>query len=402
LKPPAQPNPAFVTNIANNLAYWQAMLAELPEAQVGILDGEKNNLVQAIRFGLRVPETRLVATQVAVDAFHFVDRVGYQREWIRVLQAIYDRQFATDPVLAVAVLNRLGQLYRVTRQLDQALLYHEEARLEAKQHRNELDYGIACWQLGADYLQLGQLEQAEPLLIEACSILEKVDESQFWLPAAMNELGTAYEYRGNYVQAEHIWRESYLIYNAIEKVIDATRVAQNLFSLLAQMERYEECNSLIEIVGEKLSDERLLVERAKFLVRVGAVYAKQNEWPESERVFRQTNVDDLIQAGLLDWAAANVVNLGYVLGQQEKLEEATRFLEDGLRIAREGADDVRIVSAAINLADVLVARGDFNRAIAYYGLAETCAAGHSDSKWFSETTEEAVMKRARAVEMSNV
>lgn len=390
-----RPNPAFIHSVAKNLEFWTQKLVDLSEFEVAQLYGDKDNLVQAIRFGLRIPETREAASKLALDAFHFVDRAGYQREWTRILETIETKLLPLDPDLRIAILNRLGQLYRHTGQYDEAVIYHEQAQALAKQHDKELEYGIACWQVGADYRWLNRLDSAEIVLNEALSVLREVDEHRLWLPAAMNELGILHERRGNFERAEQLWREAYAIYLENGKVVDANRIARNMIPLLARTERFEECDVLIEAVSAELADERLVTERAMMLLTVGAGYAQQEEWQRAEANFRSIDIDPLIRAGQTDWAASTVVNLGIVLARQKRYEEAEGYLREGLQLAQEYGDDIRVVSAAINLGDVLAAQQNYQAALDYYDVVDRYAGKYPEHSYFTSELAEALASRSR-------
>ncbi|MCO5184678.1 MAG: tetratricopeptide repeat protein [Anaerolineae bacterium] len=390
-----RPNPAFIHSVAKNLEFWTQKLVDLSEFEVAQLYGDKDNLVQAIRFGLRIPETREAASKLALDAFHFVDRAGYQREWTRILEAIETKLLPLDPDLRIAILNRLGQLYRHTGQYDEAVIYHEQAQSLAKQHGKELEYGIACWQVGADYRWLNRLDSAETVLNEALSVLREVDEHRLWLPAAMNELGILHERRGNFERAEQLWREAYAIYLENGKVVDANRIVRNLILLLARTKRFDECDDFIAIVSAELADKRLVTERAMMLLTVGAAYAQQEEWQRAETVFRTIDIDPLIRAGQTDWAASTVVNLGIVLARQQRYEEAEGYLREGLRLAQEYGDDIRVVSAAINLGDVLAAQQNYQAALDYYDVVERYAGKYPEHSYFTSELAEALASRSR-------
>ena len=53
-----RPNPAFIHKAAKNLEFWDTKPVDPSELEVAQLYGDKDNLVQAIRFWIAYTETR--------------------------------------------------------------------------------------------------------------------------------------------------------------------------------------------------------------------------------------------------------------------------------------------------------------------------------------------------------
>ena len=70
-----QPIPAFVQSVSAGLVYWQSRTRKLDDAQIGRLEGERQNLYRAVQFGLALPETWQETAEVALQKAEEAERV---------------------------------------------------------------------------------------------------------------------------------------------------------------------------------------------------------------------------------------------------------------------------------------------------------------------------------------
>ncbi len=82
-KPPS-PSPQFIRSTKAAVAYWRRRTQITADDTMRQLNRERQNLFQAVQFGLELPQTQHDAATVAWQVFDLVERQGYWQEWIPV------------------------------------------------------------------------------------------------------------------------------------------------------------------------------------------------------------------------------------------------------------------------------------------------------------------------------
>lgn len=125
-------NPQFTASIASGLEYWQAQTENSSDETISRLDARRQNLMRIVSYGLKLAPTQQAAAAVCLQAFPLIERRGYWQEWIPLLKSAANN-IHDDLVLQVKLLNRLGELYRISRQLPAAIETHLQAEKLSQQ-----------------------------------------------------------------------------------------------------------------------------------------------------------------------------------------------------------------------------------------------------------------------------
>lgn len=393
-----KPAPAFVRSIANNLIYWQQRIAALIDAEKGTLDSDKDNLLQAIRYGLGIEEMRGAATQVALDACSFVERAGYHREWIALLAAIIEHEWVLDLELKCALLNRLGQLHYQLLELHLAAECLTLARELAAQDGYVDGHGRALWHLGEVRQREGAYNEAEQLLLEARTVLADVALYASPYAAASNALGLLYLERGEFEAAEITLLEATEVARIHGYTTDHARILSNLSELYLRRRRFDDCLSFLDRADVLLIDPHYKVDRQFLRWRRAQVFVSQENWQAAENAARLVDVDYLQQVEQLQWVATIRVVLGQILVKQQKYVEAEVNLREGIAVAERANDPIRAAFGATELAHLLVERERFTTALTYYDKAELLAVVNPDNAFFQALRDEIEESRTRVME----
>jgi len=127
-----QPSPHFVQGVLANLHYWQQKISQLTDADMHYFQQEQANLMLAVKLGLQITTAQTAAAECLLLSFPLIERCGFWQKWQPLFAGAAAVNLTNHPVLQCKLLNRLGQLHRLLRQLDQAIAIHKKAAAAAQ------------------------------------------------------------------------------------------------------------------------------------------------------------------------------------------------------------------------------------------------------------------------------
>lgn len=199
---------------------------------------------------------------------------------------------------SLAVVREVDSLLRLNRKLtieqdfDGALRLSDYAKNKAATvfGKNSLFYASCLHSEGRTLYQMGQYADAEPPLLEAMSIRERIsgrENAQF--AAILNGLGALYQEMGQYSKAEQFYKETILIRAKVLGKEDPyyTNSLNNLGSLYRLMERYAEAEPLLlevrDIRARVLKKDDF--ENARILNDLGYLYLEMGDYVKAKPFF---------------------------------------------------------------------------------------------------------------------
>lgn len=369
------PNPQFIRSIQAGLRYWQQKTETLGPEQVAWLDSRRQNLHQAVLFGLNQSETWEDTVQLLLQAFDFSEWRGYWPEWIPVFEQALAKAPEKETVLFGRLQNRLGQLYRLDNRLAEAEGQHQRAlalaqrlveeellantynclaELHLSQKNVDLTkvYGRAALGLtksrpGFERLEaftrtnLGRIEEFVGNWPEAiahydlAAKLWRELKNHTYLARSLNDLGNVYTNTNEFAKAQQAYEEAGVILESTNNVKDKAYVYSNLGVLYYRQEKWEEAKTaLLHIDPLALRAQNELNLLASFYNNLGNVYVKLAQWPGAEEnlklaveMFRSLN-DKINLGNSLGTLATAYVGLG-------EPEAAKSCFEEGLALLRQ-------------------------------------------------------------------
>ncbi|MEW5987766.1 MAG: tetratricopeptide repeat protein [Chloroflexota bacterium] len=394
------PIQSFLDDVATNLAYWQGVAGCVGDREFGRLDHEWHNLFRAAQVGLAFPPTRPAAIELTLQLFGFVERRGYWQEWIFTLEQCLANCSNEQPA-KFYLLNRLGQLYRLNRQLAAAITTHEAAAIIAQSRNDHLALSQAYFNLSEDYRLDRQLTQAETYGLSALEGFISQGEAR-WKAATLNTLGVIAQWQGKLALAEERLREAVAGWREANQPTELARALGNLAATLraagemdAARQSYLEAAGVLAPTSSEL--DKVMVE-----ISLGGLYFDLGQWSEAEAAFRRANSPYLKQSSHVYYQAMVAHGFGHVRLRQGRNEEAEAYLRASVSLWRKADDQVMLANTLGTLAETLAARQDIDEATALYDEALACLINYTEDTlarrlWGDFSAQrEAILARNRA------
>jgi tetratricopeptide (TPR) repeat protein len=368
----------FADSVSANVNYWQRRVHRAGDQKFRALDSNHENLLRAIQFGLALPETQEETCKLISHSFTFVERRGYWREWLPVLNQAVKLLEGGNLLLRYRLLDQLGHLYRLDWQLSAALEAHQAAEALALEAEDDREVAHIRFNLSEDYRCARQYEAAERFGLAALELFTALGQANPQVAATLNTLGLVSQARGHFVTAEERLAEAVARFRRTHQPIDLARALKNLAMTLealgkveAALRCYIEAATLLEGTGSEL--DKVLVD-----LSLGTLYFNQGQWAEAEATFRRADSPYLRQSGYIYYRALATNNLGNVLLARGRLGEAEAYLLGSLRLWRQTTDEVMLANTLGTLGETFVRQAQPASARPVYDESLELLARHLD------------------------
>ena len=321
-------SPTFIRRIAANLQYWQQQTENVSDSTLLTLDTERHNLHRAVRYGLQVPETARMAAEVAANLFNLVERRGYWLEWLPLLEKIVYSPLHANHEHIPKFMNQLGFLYRLTRDFKRAEEMHQQAVERALAEEGLYTLGVSYFNLGNVYFETHAFEKARTFAMKAIASFTEADrsiEAQQYA-AVYNLLGLVARAEGKSEMAQSYFEKAITYWRQTNDKTYLARSLSNLGLTLTDREQpelalvyFDEADQLLDKTASELDKVRLALNR-------GVAYYQLAQWHEAEEAFLKADSSYLRQSGDVYHQALVAYNLGEVLLQQGRFEDALTYL----------------------------------------------------------------------------
>lgn len=363
-------SPQFIASLTNALVYWQQQTQNLDDALIIEIDPERQNLHEVVVIGLDLPQTWKLAAGVALQVFYLVERRGYWQEWLEVLNKALVYCPTTAYHLQGQLLNRIGELHRFGRQLEEAIEVHKQAEALAQQQEDELALAEAHFRLCYDFLVTRQYKEAEQFGLLTLEVFTRLAVKGAWLANTYRALGMIARQRGDMPTA--LERLSCAV-ELGRKLNQPTRLARILYDLGSA---YQDAGKYDEALAQFHEASKLLEttasERDKVNVQnnIGTLYFRRQQWDKAEFAFQQAQASRYLrQSGNAHLQALVATNLSNVFLKQGRLSEAETILRQAWILRLQANDEVSLANTIGSLAEVLAQQGQWDEAISLYEQA---------------------------------
>lgn len=361
----AQPvHPQFVQTIHAGLRYWQTQMEDNSDEAIRRLDADRHNLYRIVQFGQWLPEMWRDTAVIALQAFYLVERKGYWPEWIPILEQAVAHWVQDDLPLKGQLLNRLGYLYQISRQLSQAVATHAQAEQIARQLQDARLLNHVFFNLCADYRHLRQYEKAEKYGLLALAGFEQQNAEDKWKAITLNELGMIAHFQRDLLLARQRLERAAALHRQNGQPTDLLRTLNNLMGVARTEKNYDLALAYYQeasLYFDKISSE---FDRTVFETAIGGTLFELGRYSEAEAAFRRANSPYLQRSSHIYYRALVWQCLGITLFKQNRLEEAEGCL-------RESADLWSVANDNLMLANTLGTLGELHEAKNQPGLANT-------------------------------
>ena len=223
--------------------------------------------------------------------------------------------------------------------------------------------------IGKVYLQLGFLEEAEPLLQESLETRRRLPEVPLEVATSLHHLGRLRRQQGEWESAEPLIREALELRREHlgEEDLQVAESLNNLGLLYYQMGDYRQATpaleKALEIRRRQLSSPHRSV--AESLNNLGLLRFREGDTAAAEPLLREAaaGYEESLGGGHPDLAAA-LQNLALVLHRKGDPKEAERVLRRVLALQRErlGEDHRDVADTLKNLGALLLRQSSFREA----------------------------------------
>lgn len=374
----AQPDPQFVHSVQAALAYWQRRLEDAPPHE---LDAERHNLYRAIQFGLAHHDTQTTAAEAATRAFSFAHDQGHWQEWLRVMEQASPVCARLEAPAQFWFLTRLGNLRRLTRDLNGALRAHREAL--------QLACATADLYLVAQaHYQMGRALRGARRHAEALEHLDTVEEligrqegegADALAAFLHNAQGRVAHDQGRLADAQaHLERAVAIRRRMAQRVL----LADDLLDLGYVHVDASEHDAALACFMEALAhlegtDNRL--RRLQVLHSIGVLHFAQGAYARAERFFREMDMRFLMETGNLRQQAMALVSLGNAMLYQGRHAEASQTLHESVALWRQLEDQEELANAIGSEGEALAGLGEREEARKMFDEALTVLANSPET-----------------------
>lgn len=369
-------SPRFIKSITANIAYWTTESQDLRDETLPALDAERENILHAVQVGLRLPQTFAATAELALQSFLLVERRGYWREWMPVLQQLIATENDDHLRLKFNLLKQLGELQRLDRQLQAAVESHQAALNSAQQLADQEAVAQAKIGLSEDYRALRQYSQAEQYALMALEWFTS-QKAKRWLAVTLNTLGLIAQSRGEWVLSEQRLTRAVALWQQIEQPTELARSLNNLALTLQESGKFEEALRCYRDAATLLSQTASELEKVKLQISLGTLYFGLKQWPKAEAAFKKANSDYLHNSGHLYYRALIAQNLGNVLLIQKRFNKAEGHLRYGIELWEQVDDKLMLANSLGTLGQTLAGQGQAKEARRLLGQAISLLAPYS-------------------------
>lgn len=372
---------AFITIIERSLDHWQQLTSDLEdETAAPRLDQERHNLYQAVEMGLALQQTWPEAAAVALQAFPLAERRGYWQEWRTVLQRALAHADPDETHLQCQLLNKLGQLYRLSRQLPEAVAAHEQAlelaeKLGSSRLRVETHYNLA-----EAHLRNRAYDEAEAHGDMALRLLDELEgaDRTYWTAVTLNTLGELARLQGRPDLAEARLARAVEMRRRLQQPLPLARTLNDFALALIANGKIEAALARLQEAEELVRPTDFQHDKAMIALNVALAHFQCERWQAAETALRRIDADYLRQSGHVYYQAVTAQSFGIVLARQARYSEAKPHLTEAISLWREAHDDVEQANSLLTLGEVLAAEGRPSEAIPRYREAIDLLAQHPD------------------------
>jgi CHAT domain-containing protein/tetratricopeptide (TPR) repeat protein len=341
---------------------------------------------RAILLALAGIETTDTVSVLSNIAFLYARQERYA-DALRVFNEVLDlrrRLLPRDHPDLATTIDGLAGVYDSMSRFDEAERLYREA-LEIRMHTlgpDHEDTAASRNNIAMLYKNLGRYNEARALLTEVRAVLERrLDPGHEWIAATHDNIGDLELRLWRLAEAEQAFLTGRQLRAARLPPGHSDLIASdgNLAMVYTLQERYSEAERIHRsIVAELEPRSERSGDLALALNNLGGLLKQTGRLNEAERAYRRAlSIRRAIHPGDHEDVATSLNNLGAVLLEQGKDDDAGRTLEEALnmRFRIFGPDSVQATVALNNLAAVFLDRKDLAHARTYYERARTSLLG---------------------------
>jgi tetratricopeptide (TPR) repeat protein len=370
------------------------LAADFDDSTIHDLDKEHHNILRAAQFGLELPETRRVSIDLMLQIFTLIERRGYWRQWIPVMEFALLKCGSVDDALRMSLLDRLGQCYRLDRRWAEAIAAHKEGESVAYNLGNEKGLAQSHLSLSQVYWGARDYDLCEKYGEAALAEFHAMAEVDPELIGAGNTImGLLYYGRGDHMKAEKSLNRAVSIYRQMQQPALLGRSLMNLALSLEASGNAHDALTLYEEALAVLEKTEHELDKVRVELSLGTLHINAGRLHEAEAAFKRADSTYLRNSGLVYYQALTANNLGNTYLEMGRLPEAELYLRQSIAMWQFVGGRLMLANTIGTLAEVVAAQGNGEDALPLYDEATSITIDFSEDAWGRRLHEKFVAAR---------
>lgn len=373
---------SFPEMVKQALRHWGQFVANLPNQSIALFAPQHDHIALAVRYGLQFKSTQTLAWQLALDVFPLIEGWGQQWEtWLSVFGRVNEPTMSLVTPLRAQLLNRSGQLCRLSGRVETAIEQHLQALTLAEQTNDLLLKLSVAYQLCADYRVRQNKAEARRYLGVAQALVERVPAGDTWTAQLTYTEALLTQREGHYEQALTLFQQALAHWQALEQPIEQGRTLSEIATTLALQGHYESALATYKKAEKQMETAQAEVESARIRYQIGWLYVQQHQYQLANLHIEQAR-RRLYQLPFAPPRLVAVIHhgLGYTLLHKDRLTDATLYLRQATDYWKGLDDTLNLANTTATIGEVYKAQGNFQRALTTYEDALTLLNGKQGSR----------------------
>lgn len=340
----------FIARGLDKLSDWIKQFGRTPTPK---FITRRDEILHAVTLAMEFPSTRPTAVALTLAVFPLIENSDSWVPWRPLFETFPNYFDEFDLPTRAYLLNRLGQLYRLSGQMRQAIAIHQDALALAEQTPNDkLLLHAVQFQLGEDYLRVNDLAKAEAYAQRAYQTIADNPDQEIAVANAALTLGYVMRLADQRDEAVRWYRTAVSIYQKHQQSVELARALTNLGVVLVEQGQFAEGLSVYKQAtaeGEKGGSYYQLIW---LKYNMGVLYMAQKRYDLAEVKFREA-AHDIRRNAWQDLRLQAQIdnNLGYVILNQGRYSEAESYLRQALDIWNQLEDDLGAANCLESVAE---------------------------------------------------
>lgn len=380
-------SPHYLKGLSNLLAHWQAKTANLSEEDLKAFRADYLNIFSYLQNGLQLPPTQEAALNLFEQLYVIIERQGQWHQWLALFNKALDIVDKSNHLLWFKLVHYRSRLLRLTSQLDQALVEHQQA-LQIAQHLpdNQLLIGKMYFELSTTHLRKRDVIQAQAFGEKALAIFETVTGIEEWKAGICHTLSGVALAQKAYKKAQAYINQA--IAYQLHLPAHATHLARmytRLGSILQAQKVYGAAEQQFEQALSLLESTDSVLDKIRVQNCLGRLYYEQDNFSQSQTFFERVVVTQAVwDSGDFALQASVTQNMGNVLVAQEQFDLAEPYLLRSIELSVMGNDAVAQANTLGTLGEVKIGQGQIQTACKYYYNALTLVSAYPKNTWAND------------------
>lgn len=368
-----EPSQSYINVINRNVSVWLRRTADDSDDQISKNNKKFPNLINIIEQALAHPKTQTEEVVCLVaQSYLLIEGYGRWLQWIpyvKICLSILDNDHYQ---LRIELFIQLGKCFSRSRQLETAIEIHQQANSLAVEYDHKNLIIEALHNLSVDYRCIRDFEKAREYGLSALQLATDIGIDTLLLPIILNELGLIALQSGDLDKLPIAEQRFSQALKHIQAEIEPTlfcKIMINLGQALQAQNRDEEALATYQAVAGAIESTKNELDKSKLWNSFGVLYFKMGQLQEAQAAFQLANSEIVRLSGDIFVQASLNQNIGNVLLQQKRVDEAGTYLWQALRLWEKIDDRVWLANTYGTIAEMMALQSKTQQAELYYTKA---------------------------------